>query len=101
MDRKIFILGGAVLIIIMFFSTITFSVGSRNNNAIYNTNNNNTNIRKIPQTTQKYMAGDVLARDLSIYGLPQKDEYMSQTLKEQIDNLETKFYYDNCRYQLA
>ena len=35
----------------------------------------------------------------SLYGFPEKDDYMSISLREQIANLENKFYYDNCRFE--
>ena len=35
----------------------------------------------------------------SLYGFPEKDDYMSVSLREQIANLENKFYYDNCRFE--
>lgn len=36
-----------------------------------------------------------------LFGLPEKDEYMNPGLKAQIDELKTKFYYDNCRFRLV
>ncbi len=35
-----------------------------------------------------------------LFGLPEKDEYMNPGFKAQIDELKTKFYYDNCRFRL-
>ncbi len=36
-----------------------------------------------------------------LFGLPEKDEYMNPGFKAQIDELKTKFYYDNCRFRLV
>ena len=36
-----------------------------------------------------------------LFGLPEKDEYMNPGFRAQIDELKTKFYYDNCRFRLV
>ena len=58
------------------------------NNAIKS--NNTYNILKNNDKKPQYSA----------FGLPPKDSYMSRELKNQIDTLRTKFYYDNCQYRL-
>jgi hypothetical protein len=35
-----------------------------------------------------------------LFNLPEKDDYMSPQLREQIDTLRTLYYYDNCQYKL-
>lgn len=35
-----------------------------------------------------------------LFNLPDKDDYMSPQLREQIDTLRTQYYYDNCQYTL-
>lgn len=35
-----------------------------------------------------------------LFNLPEKDDYMSPQLREQIDTLRTQYYYDNCQYTL-
>ena len=35
-----------------------------------------------------------------LFNLPEKDNYMSPQLREQIDTLRTQYYYDNCQYTL-
>lgn len=50
--------------------------------------NTNTNTNTIgPQRMQS-----------SNMGFPKEDEYMSKSLKTQLEQLHQKFYYDNCRY---
>lgn len=57
----------------------------------YEKTNNNNVLKKVVRKTKDY----------NIYGLPKKDDYMSQLMKEQLNNLQTKFYYDNCRFDVA
>jgi len=35
-----------------------------------------------------------------LFNLPEKDDYMSTQLREQIHTLRTQYYYDNCQYTL-
>tara|TARA_Y100000389_G_C17445610_1_gene511416 strand:- start:411 stop:815 length:405 start_codon:yes stop_codon:yes gene_type:complete len=49
-----------------------------------------TNIMKKNDNHPKYSA----------FGLPPKDSYMTKGLRDQIDSLRTKLYYDNCKYRL-
>lgn len=48
------------------------------------------NIGKVNPDAPKY----------GLFNLPEKDEYMSPTFREQIDNMRTRFYYDNCQFSL-
>lgn len=36
------------------------------------------------------------ASNYALYNLPEKDQYMTPDLKNQIDALRTQYYYDNC-----
>lgn len=49
-----------------------------------------TNIMKNNDNQPKYSA----------FGLPPKDAYMTKAIRDQIDSLRTKLYYDNCKYRL-
>ena len=52
-----------------------------------------------PIPDNNYMSPEArLRKQLDDYGLPDTDEYMSQSLQEQLNQLHNKFYYDNCRY---
>jgi hypothetical protein len=37
------------------------------------------------------------ATTYALYNLPEKDEYMTADLRNQIDTLRTRYYYDNCQ----
>ncbi len=37
------------------------------------------------------------ASTFALYNLPEKDEYMTADLRNQIDTLRTQYYYDNCQ----
>lgn len=37
------------------------------------------------------------ATTYALYNLPEKDEYMTPDLRNQIDTLRTQYYYDNCQ----
>ncbi len=100
-NRKIYILIGLVVLLLFFFSTASLTVSTSNNGKNNNGNNTKSTQRSSAQETrptQHRTASDKLSSDLGKFGLPEQDEYMSQTLRNQLTNLETKFYYDNCRY---
>jgi len=99
-NRKTFVLIGLVILLIFFFSTTTLTVTTSYDNESDNESNNVDEFRDTKQDTKQESktASDKLSKDYSMYGLPEQDEYMSQTLRDQLRNLETKFYYDNCRY---
>ena len=90
------IFGSTLLLLAVILSNSSVSVsvnttnGQQNNNEPNNEPNNDLEYQK---------ASEVLEKQYSLYGLPEKDEYMSQKLREQLDNLDSKFYYDNCRYK--
>ena len=95
-NRKTFVLIGLVILLIFFFSTTTLTITTSYDNE----SDNIDEFRNTKQETKQESktASDKLSKDFSMYGLPEQDEYMSQTLRDQLRNLETKFYYDNCRY---
>jgi len=64
-------------------------------------NNGTTNIYDRFANVNSNGTADVTANEKtqSLYGFPEKDDYMSVSLREQIVNLENKFYYDNCRFE--
>jgi len=115
MNRPLMMLGGFVLIIIVLFSNFSVSTGtddksrpSYNNSNVNKRNSNSINLvdnqiimSNNNESKKSERASDYLKKQLLEGGLPKADEYMSQTLKEQINNMESKFYYDNCRYRIA
>ena len=66
-------------------------LNSRNNATKSVAKNNNVN---------NVMKNNANKPQYSAFGLPPKDAYMSKGLRDQIDSLRTKFYYDNCQYRL-
>lgn len=53
------------------------------------------------QKQDKPKLDERLLRSVDILGtLPNKDEYMTPLLRQQLDMMENKFYYDNCRFEL-
>lgn len=100
-DRKVYIFVGFMLLVILFFSSASVSVKSSSNSVSNSLNNNSVKSEKpvVKEQPKFKNASEKLAKDLNMYGLPEQDEYMSQTLRSQLQNLETKFYYDNCRYE--
>lgn len=63
--------------------------------------NSRTDTNKVLKTdTDKIMKNNDNKPQYSAFGLPPKDAYMSKGLRDQIDTLRSKFYYDNCKYRL-
>jgi hypothetical protein len=89
-----------ISILILLFSKISVSVGNTDNN-----NNANRNIQIIRNnaghpTIIRNNNNDNQSLSLSeAQGLPPKDAYMSNSLKQQIKEMEHKFYYNNCRWE--
>lgn len=92
-----------VAILILLFSKVSVSLENDNPNPvpqyqrpIINKNKNtNTNIN---------MNNPVVSSSRSVtlaesQGLPNKDAYMSNSLRSQLNSLENKFYYNNCRWE--
>lgn len=60
---------------------------------IYNNINNNMN---------NDMMNNNMMNNISLaesQGLPDKNDYMSDSLRQQLNDLENKFYYNNCRFE--
>jgi hypothetical protein len=85
-------------ILVLLFSKITVSVGSNNN-----TNNNSTSYQRPiignlnHPTTSKSRGRNITVGESQ--GLPKKDSYMSNSLKNQLNDMENRFYYNNCRWE--
>lgn len=66
------------------------------------------NLASLPAAKAKTANGSVdtvgknnpSAPKYGLFNLPEKDDYMSPELREQIDTLRTQYYYDNCQYTL-
>ena len=87
-----------VSILILLFSKISVSVGSNDNtNTISPTRPvisklNITNNHSISNSSRPLTLAEANR-------LPPKDDYMSNSLRQQLNDLENKFYYNNCRWE--
>jgi hypothetical protein len=61
---------------------------NNNNNNDNNNNNNNNNTRK----NKKVSGFNPSASNNDLWGLPEKDNYMTPLFREQIDNLKDRYY---------
>jgi len=94
------IIGGLfIVIMLLLFSKLTVSVGSTNP---YNT----PPILNTPVSTAfvtRNEDGNVIKSGKptfqEVHGMPKPDKYMSNSLKSQIEELENKFYYNNCKLE--
>jgi hypothetical protein len=90
-----------IAILILLFSKISISVGTNENN----TNTINKQVQRpriINRDTNHPQVRPTSSRNLTLaeaQGLPNKDEYMSNSLRQQLNNLENRFYYNNCRWE--
>jgi hypothetical protein len=66
------------------------SAGANTNSSARTANGNTDAVGKNNPSAPKY----------GLFNLPEKDDYMSPQLREQIDTLRTQYYYDNCQYTL-
>ena len=110
-SSSLIILSLLMLLVIVAYSRTTFKYveskrNNRNNRNNLNNRNNRNNYNNSSRETNSRVSNSRLSQSNSggskpttLYGFPEKDAYMSQTLKEQIDNLESKFYYDNCQFE--
>jgi len=99
-SSSLIILALLMLLVIVAYSKTTIKYvesGKNNLNNLNNLNNSNNSSRKKKSGVSQ--SNNVSSKATTLYGFPEKDEYMSQTLKEQINNLESKFYYDNCQFE--
>jgi len=98
---SLIILALLMLLVIVAYSktTVKYVESEKSNLNNLNILNNSNNLpREI--NSQVSQSDNVDSKATTLYGFPEKDEYMSQTLKEQINNLKSKFYYDNCQFEL-
>jgi hypothetical protein len=94
------IIGGLfLLVMLLLFSKLSVSVGSTNPN-------NQLPILNTPMTgafVTRNEEGNVIATGKptfqEVHGMPKPDGYMSNSLKSQIEELENKFYYNNCKLE--
>lgn len=54
-------------------------------------------IARTPSQIDKVGKVNPKASTFALYNLPEKDEYMTTDLRNQIDTLRTQYYYDNCQ----
>lgn len=112
-------IGVLFLLLIVVFSTLTISYHSTSKRSaipidlldnrtntglqvgINNDNysmNSNSNIKPIAKDVGKFNPN---APKMGLVGIPEKDSYMTDTLRNQIDTLADKYYYDNCKFKLT
>lgn len=96
-----------VTLTIILFSSFSYSYISQDTNGQIPIDQLNT-VR--PQTDnklpKKYIPDQINnvgkinpnASSYALFNLPEKDEYMTTDLRNQIDTLRTQYYYDNCKY---
>lgn len=119
-DIKTIYIGIGILffLLVVIFSSLTISYHSNNKHSsipidlldsktntglkvgVNNDNysmNSKSNIKPIFNDVGKYNPD---APKMGLVELPEKDAYMSNTLKNQIDTLADRYYYDNCKYKL-
>lgn len=90
-----------IIVTIILFSS--FTVSYSNDTPIASTKNNkaSSKLNRKPGS-QIYTKGidigkhNPKATSYALYNLPEKDQYMTPDLKNQIDFLRTQYYYDNC-----
>ena len=102
-------IGILILIALMLLNIITISYDDKNilnyNKQSHNSNTsknsiNNNKLNNSQNKSESNEIGKYNPKSLSqgLYGLPEIDPYMSELMKQQINSLSTKFYYDNCKY---
>ena len=105
-------IGILILIALMLLNIVTVSYDDKNilnyneqsNNLNKSKNkmknNKNNNLNNNQNNSKSNDIGKYNPKSLSqgLYGLPEKDPYMSELMKQQINSLSTKYYYDNCKY---
>lgn len=116
----IYTLIGLCLILFIVFADFTISTGSNKNSSITNKSNKNNKNNKTSSNTYKKIGdnknnlgdnknvgnnmnklGKVNPANEALgapFNFPHPDNYMSADLREQIETLRNKFYYDNCKY---
>lgn len=85
-------------ILVLLFSKITVSVGSEGNN---DTPKYTRPIISIGGAPNHPTSGPP-SRKLTVteaQGLPAKNDYMSNSLRKQLNSMEDRYYYNNCRWE--
>jgi hypothetical protein len=96
-----------ITLTVVLFSSISYSYVSPDPNAqvpidMLNSTGNprpdmNIPITITPSQIDKVGKVNPKASTFALYNLPEKDEYMTTDLRNQIDTLRTQYYYDNCQ----
>lgn len=94
-----------ITLTVILFSSISYSYVSPDPNAQLPVDmlNSTGKVRSGKQITGKPSQIDTVgkvnpnATTYALYNLPEKDEYMTSDLRNQIDTLRTQYYYDNCQ----
>lgn len=86
-----------IVILVLLFSNISVSLESDqiNNTSEYERpviNNNYNHPVNNPSSGRSVTFNETR-------GLPKKDNYMSNNLRKQLNSMENKFYYNNCRWE--
>lgn len=95
-----YVIGAAVIVLIFLIIY--------NTDVTLNTPQSQTNIRILPQSqkniqrqpapTKGLTPNEQMQKRIKEIQLPDTDEYMSRALRAQLNELQDRFYYDNCRY---
>tara|TARA_B100000927_G_scaffold259095_1_gene227884 strand:- start:194 stop:529 length:336 start_codon:yes stop_codon:yes gene_type:complete len=102
-------IGILILIALMLLNIVTVNYNNNNiinyseqtknlNTSKKTSNNNNLNISQNKLKSNEIGKYNPKSLSQGLYGLPEVDPYMSELMKQQINSLSTKFYYDNCKY---
>ena len=102
-------IGILILIALMLLNIVTISYDDKNilnynkqsdnsNTSKNPINNNNLNVSQNKSESNEIGKYNPKSLSQGLYGLPEIDPYMSELMKQQINSLSTKFYYDNCKY---
>lgn len=88
-----------IIVTIILFSS--FNVSYSSDTPIANTNKSSSKVNIKPESKNNVTGIDIgkynpNASSYALYNLPEKDQYMTPDLKNQIDALRTQYYYDNC-----
>ena len=88
-----------IVVTIILFSS--FNVSYSSDTPIANNKNNKSAGSKLNDKTNSSNSLNIgkhnpKASSYALYNLPEKDQYMTPDLKNQIDVLRTQYYYDNC-----
>lgn len=86
-----------VVILVLLFSKVSVSMENNNTSNDISKYNRPNIIRQQNSNPSPVSSRNVTYNET--LGLPAKDNYMSNGLKQQLNNMENKFYYNNCRWE--